>query len=121
MPVPVLKQGDLLIASIQSELNDHDLMQLVGSNRGKCLQQALASPLIDCPSAPANPVLPARLSAWMSPMSPLRADEIGLDVGMFHPRMLATVVADGSKSILASDVVNDRSSDCFPDQSMSKS
>jgi rsbT antagonist protein RsbS len=28
MPVPVLKQGDLLIASIQSELNDHDLKQL---------------------------------------------------------------------------------------------
>jgi rsbT antagonist protein RsbS len=28
MPVPVLKQGDMLIASIQSELNDHDLMQL---------------------------------------------------------------------------------------------
>jgi rsbT antagonist protein RsbS len=28
MPVPILKQGELLIASIQSELNDHDLMQL---------------------------------------------------------------------------------------------
>jgi rsbT antagonist protein RsbS len=28
MPVPVLKQGEMLIASIQSELNDHDLMQL---------------------------------------------------------------------------------------------
>jgi rsbT antagonist protein RsbS len=28
MPVPILKQGDVLIASIQSDLNDHDLVQL---------------------------------------------------------------------------------------------
>jgi len=28
MPVPILKQGEMLIASIQSNLNDHDLMQL---------------------------------------------------------------------------------------------
>lgn len=28
MPVPVLKQGDVLIASIQSALTDHDLVQL---------------------------------------------------------------------------------------------
>jgi rsbT antagonist protein RsbS len=28
MSVPILKQGDVLIASIQSNLNDHDLMQL---------------------------------------------------------------------------------------------
>lgn len=28
MPVPILKQGEVLIASIQSNLNDHDLMQL---------------------------------------------------------------------------------------------
>jgi rsbT antagonist protein RsbS len=28
MPVPILKQGEMLIASIQSNLNDQDLMQL---------------------------------------------------------------------------------------------
>jgi rsbT antagonist protein RsbS len=28
MPVPILKQGDVLIASIQSDLSDHDLVQL---------------------------------------------------------------------------------------------
>jgi rsbT antagonist protein RsbS len=28
MPVPILKQGEMLIASIQSNLNDRDLMQL---------------------------------------------------------------------------------------------
>lgn len=28
MPVPVLKQGDVLIASIQSDLSDHDLVRL---------------------------------------------------------------------------------------------
>ena len=28
MPVPILKQGEMLIASMQSNLNDHDLMQL---------------------------------------------------------------------------------------------
>ena len=28
MPVPVLKQGDILIASIQSELSDKDLLKL---------------------------------------------------------------------------------------------
>jgi len=28
MSVPILKQGDVLIASIQSDLNDHDLVQL---------------------------------------------------------------------------------------------
>ena len=28
MPVPILKQGEMLIASIQSNLGDHDLMQL---------------------------------------------------------------------------------------------
>jgi rsbT antagonist protein RsbS len=28
MPVPILKQGEMLIASIQSNLDDHDLMQL---------------------------------------------------------------------------------------------
>ena len=28
MPVPILKQGDVLIASIQSGLSDHDLMEL---------------------------------------------------------------------------------------------
>jgi len=28
MPVPILKQGDMLIASIQSALSDHDLVQL---------------------------------------------------------------------------------------------
>jgi len=28
MPVPILKQGEMLIASIQSNLNDADLMQL---------------------------------------------------------------------------------------------
>jgi rsbT antagonist protein RsbS len=28
MPVPILKQGDVLIASIQSHLSDHDLVQL---------------------------------------------------------------------------------------------
>jgi rsbT antagonist protein RsbS len=28
MPVPVLKQGDVLIASIQSGLSDHDLVEL---------------------------------------------------------------------------------------------
>ena len=28
MPVPILKQGDVLIASIQSHLGDHDLVQL---------------------------------------------------------------------------------------------
>lgn len=28
MPVPILKQGDVLIASIQSALTDHDLVQL---------------------------------------------------------------------------------------------
>jgi rsbT antagonist protein RsbS len=28
MPVPILKQGDVLIASIQSDLSDHDLLQL---------------------------------------------------------------------------------------------
>jgi rsbT antagonist protein RsbS len=28
MPVPILKQGDVLIASIQSGLNDHNLVQL---------------------------------------------------------------------------------------------
>jgi rsbT antagonist protein RsbS len=28
MPVPILKQGAVLIASIQSNLDDHDLMQL---------------------------------------------------------------------------------------------
>jgi len=28
MPVPILKQGDVLIASIQAALTDHDLLQL---------------------------------------------------------------------------------------------
>jgi rsbT antagonist protein RsbS len=28
MPVPILKQGEMLIASMQSNLNDQDLMQL---------------------------------------------------------------------------------------------
>ena len=28
MPVPILKQGEVLIASIQSDLDDHDLKQL---------------------------------------------------------------------------------------------
>jgi len=28
MPVPILKQGDVLVASIQSDLSDHDLVQL---------------------------------------------------------------------------------------------
>jgi rsbT antagonist protein RsbS len=28
MPVPILKQGDALIASVQSDLSDHDLVQL---------------------------------------------------------------------------------------------
>jgi rsbT antagonist protein RsbS len=28
MPVPILKQGDVLIASIQSDLSDRDLLQL---------------------------------------------------------------------------------------------
>jgi rsbT antagonist protein RsbS len=28
MPVPILKQGEVLIASIQANLDDHDLMQL---------------------------------------------------------------------------------------------
>jgi rsbT antagonist protein RsbS len=28
MPVPILKQGEVLIASMQSNLNDHDLMLL---------------------------------------------------------------------------------------------
>jgi rsbT antagonist protein RsbS len=28
MSVPILKQGDILIASIQSELSDHDLLKL---------------------------------------------------------------------------------------------
>jgi rsbT antagonist protein RsbS len=28
MAVPILKQGEMLIASMQSNLNDHDLMQL---------------------------------------------------------------------------------------------
>jgi rsbT antagonist protein RsbS len=28
MPVPILKQGDVLIASIQSDLSDHDLVRL---------------------------------------------------------------------------------------------
>ena len=28
MPVPILKQGDVLIASIQAALTDHDLIQL---------------------------------------------------------------------------------------------
>ncbi len=28
MPVPILKQGEILIASIQSALSDHDLVQL---------------------------------------------------------------------------------------------
>jgi|ERR1700736_5162526 len=28
MPVPILKQGEVLIASIQTNLDDHDLMQL---------------------------------------------------------------------------------------------
>jgi len=28
MPVPILKQGEMLIASVQSNLDDHDLMQL---------------------------------------------------------------------------------------------
>lgn len=28
MPVPILKQGDILIASIQSELSDNDLLKL---------------------------------------------------------------------------------------------
>jgi rsbT antagonist protein RsbS len=28
MPVPILKQGDVLIASIQSDLSDHDLVKL---------------------------------------------------------------------------------------------
>ena len=28
MPVPILKQGEILIASMQSNLNDQDLMQL---------------------------------------------------------------------------------------------
>jgi rsbT antagonist protein RsbS len=28
MPVPILKQGDMLIASIQSALSDHDLVEL---------------------------------------------------------------------------------------------
>ena len=28
MPVPILKQGDVLIVSIQSDLSDHDLLQL---------------------------------------------------------------------------------------------
>jgi rsbT antagonist protein RsbS len=28
MPVPILKQGDVLIASIQSDLSDHDLERL---------------------------------------------------------------------------------------------
>jgi rsbT antagonist protein RsbS len=28
MPVPILKQGDVLIASIQSDLSDHNLVQL---------------------------------------------------------------------------------------------
>lgn len=28
MPVPILKQGEMLIASMTSNLNDHDLMQM---------------------------------------------------------------------------------------------
>ena len=42
MPVPILKQGDILIASIQAALSDHDLTQLqneladrVGSSRAR--------------------------------------------------------------------------------------
>jgi rsbT antagonist protein RsbS len=39
MPVPILKQGDVLIASIQSDLSDHDLLQLrddVAEKVGRC-------------------------------------------------------------------------------------
>jgi rsbT antagonist protein RsbS len=35
MPVPILKQGDILIASIQSDLSDHDLVQLRDDVAGK--------------------------------------------------------------------------------------
>jgi rsbT antagonist protein RsbS len=35
MPVPILKQGQMLIASMQSNLNDQDLMQLKDEIAGK--------------------------------------------------------------------------------------
>jgi rsbT antagonist protein RsbS len=39
MPVPILKQGDVLIASIQADLSDHDLLRLrddVAEKVGRC-------------------------------------------------------------------------------------